>query len=154
MKILGIILGALLSFNVAASDIAFTWNKPVPEFTETPPPGATIDEYRVYCDVDDGLGTVVSVIYTAFGYDTERHVEFGVSSGSYTCMMRSYSAVLDKESPSSNIVIKSISSTALPGTPTNFDFTDPNAEPGGTGSNMPGKALGTINNNHNKHRGG
>ena len=135
MKKIGLLLiASLLSFQVSAADVQFTWNKPVPAFSETPPAGWLIDEYRVYCSVDDGNGTITDFNTTAFGYDTESILATGIAAGIYTCYVTSYSALPNLESVQSNTITKTISSTAVPGEPTNFDFIDQNPTPPGQGS--------------------
>lgn len=100
-----------------SGDANFTWIKPDPAFDAVVPAGTIIDEYRIYCTV--GSNDFVIVVP---GYDTEQYNATGLTPGSYTCFLRSYSDAQGLESIDSNSVTKVIYDPSSPNPPASFVF--------------------------------
>jgi len=107
--------------NVEAATATFTWNKPVPAFSEPVPPSWQIDEYRIYCDLS-GATTIPTYTATVTGYDTESLTATDLPVGVLTCRMTSYSVGAGTESIDSNTVTHTVYNNVSPGAPTIFNF--------------------------------
>jgi hypothetical protein len=115
---------ALMCSTVYATDVVFTWSKPTPKFTSALPPTYDIDEYHIYCNVDEGGPAAAIYEQTALGYDTETITATGIPDGQMTCIMRSYSLLLDRESADSDAITKHIVGGTVPGKPIRFNFSE------------------------------
>jgi len=101
----------------------FTWIIPNPAFNAPVPSDWVIDEYRIYCTVDQGDGSP-KIVYNkvVYGYTTAAASYDDVPGGELFCYMTSWSIKADAESEPSNTVSKFVLTTIPPGPPTDFDF--------------------------------